>query len=156
MLKYTDADKRARALKHERGIAEGMRQGHAFSYIAATLNCDQRVLAEDFKALGLDRETYMRERLLRRDEAKGREAVEAARRRAAERESPFDDGEARAASAEAKAACAAHFRDLVAAYPGRKLASINIPEGYGGYRPALPSALPLTASVAHSCAEWAG
>ena len=156
MLKYTAAEKRARALKHEAGIAAGMRQGWAFSYIAASLNCDQRVLAEDFEALGIDREAYMRERLLRRCEAKGREAVEAARARAEERESPLDDGEARQTRAEAKAACAAHFHDLVAAYPGRKLASLNIPEGYGGYRPVTPTALPLRASVANSCAEWAG
>lgn len=54
------------------------------------------------------------------------------------------------------AACAAHLSDLAAAYPGLYLTSLAIPEGYGGYRPSLSVALPLTASVAACCAELGG
>ena len=75
-------------------------------------------------------------------------------------EKVFDDQNA--AAEKARAACLDHFRDLVAAYPGRKLASLNIPDGYAmgvtrassgpGY--GSPSALCADAGGADAYRSW--
>ena len=69
-------------------------------------------------------------------------------------EAPGEACQARASgdAERARSASVEHFRDLVAAYPGRKLKSLAIPEGYAFRISRAPSA-PGYGSPASACAD---